>query len=179
MNRSSLMDGQLSGHLPSGRCGLKSVRFLVDGQPSAGHLPSGRCGLKSVDGGAASPPFGEVWIEMNRSSLMDGQLSGHLPSGRCGLKSVRFLVDGQPSAGHLPSGRCGLKSVDGGAGRGVVRHLPSGRCGLKSHGRVDFRALRGSPPFGEVWIEMTTCANNPNTRRVTTLRGGALRGGVD
>ena len=121
---------------------------------ASGHLPSGRCGLKCRRGQCpcgvwVSPPFGEVWIEIRRRWTRISMTARHLPSGRCGLKS-------RPARRHPDR----------------ARHLPSGRCGLKSSNGEHRRTVRGSPPFGEVWIEIMLATPPPLSRCVTSLRGG-------
>ena len=124
------------------------------------HLPSGRCGLKFDVPAAnpltrASPPFGEVWIEISHGVGSDTRPKSP-PFGEVWIEIQMPGVVGQTGYGHLPSGRCGLKSQHTDAGRAQVRHLPSGRCGLKFRNSGAGRIGLSSPPFGEVWIEIRT-----------------------
>ncbi len=122
-------------HLPSGRCGLKSIAATIPALEK-GHLPSGRCGLKSrrtreAAGTRASPPFGEVWIEMTNQPRSDTTSSRHLPSGRCGLKLFLHLPD-RPHHMSPPFGEVWIEILCATrASSWSSRHLPSGRCGLK------------------------------------------------
>ena len=51
-------------------------------------------------------------------------------------------------------------------------HLPSGRCGLKYREPTADHGIIGSPPFGEVWIEIDTKREGQWHAAVTSLRGG-------
>ena len=142
------------GHLPHGRCGLKSYTSKQIGDrivspPAREVWIEIQLVQKSFHFGS-SPPAREVWIEIFLPSIcLKVNVNSHLPHGRCGLK---FLYSGQPTFGE--------------------GHLPHGRCGLKYIRRAFYRPAWASPPAWEVRTEISPVVSVQPVTEVTSHMGG-------
>gem|GEM_PF-6185688 len=86
----------MPGHLPRGRCGLKSLlaKLFIVGcmSPSARKVWIEIPSIYPDSATLKSPSARKVWIEIREEKFIKLYLEGHLPRGRCGLKSPALAI---------------------------------------------------------------------------------------
>ena len=153
LNRSKNLEHPIS-HLPQGRCGLKSVNWIMMRK-----TPVVTFRKEGVD-------WNLHWNGTNKESCLR-----HLPQGRCGLKLI-WLMLLPDLVSHLPQGRCGLKS-NGKSLYDTNMKSPSARkVWIEILSWKDKAREFKSPSARKVWIEIGWNIHQPPGDTVTFRKEG-------